>query len=165
VRHDAEARTTSVNGEPVLSVRALSRRFGDTLALDDVTFDVAPGRLGRATRYDDAAAAERAVREGRAEAALLPVGEGYEVVGDTGIDPELHAALASAVAGFTMSVHAQQQGADLDRLTAGASLERRLRDPDAEDADAQGVVAVAFAVLFLFRALGFGMSIAQSVVH
>jgi ABC-2 type transport system ATP-binding protein len=35
----------SVKGEPVLSVRALSRRFGDTLALDDVTFDVAPGRL------------------------------------------------------------------------------------------------------------------------
>lgn len=29
----------------MLSVRALSRRFGDTLALDDVTFDVAPGRL------------------------------------------------------------------------------------------------------------------------
>jgi ABC-2 type transport system ATP-binding protein len=29
----------------VLSVRALSRRFGDTLALDDVTFDVGPGRL------------------------------------------------------------------------------------------------------------------------
>jgi ABC-2 type transport system ATP-binding protein len=29
----------------VLSVRALSRRFGDTLALDDVTFDVEPGRL------------------------------------------------------------------------------------------------------------------------
>jgi ABC-2 type transport system ATP-binding protein len=26
-------------------VRALSRRFGDTLALDDVTFDVEPGRL------------------------------------------------------------------------------------------------------------------------
>ena len=29
----------------MLSVRALSRRFGDTLALDDVTFDVEPGRL------------------------------------------------------------------------------------------------------------------------
>ena len=29
----------------MLSVRALSRRFGDTLALDDVTFDVGPGRL------------------------------------------------------------------------------------------------------------------------
>ena len=119
----------------------------------------------KATRYDDAAAAEQAVREEEVEAALLPVGEGYEVVGDTGVDPELHAALASAVAGFTMSVNAQQQGADLDRLTAGASLEQRLRDPDAEDADAQGVVAVAFAVLFLFTALGFGMSIAQSVVQ
>lgn len=29
----------------MLSVRALSRRFGDTLALDDVSFDVEPGRL------------------------------------------------------------------------------------------------------------------------
>jgi ABC-2 type transport system ATP-binding protein len=29
----------------VLSVRALTRRFGDTLALDDVAFDVEPGRL------------------------------------------------------------------------------------------------------------------------
>ena len=119
----------------------------------------------KATRYDDAAAAEQAVREGEVEAALLPLGEGYEVVGDTDIDAELHAALASAVAGYTMSVNAQQQGVDLDRLTAGASLEQRLLDPDAEDADEQGVVAVAFAVLFLFTALGFGMSIAQSVVQ
>jgi ABC-2 type transport system ATP-binding protein len=29
----------------MLSVRGLSRRFGDVLALDDVSFDVAPGRL------------------------------------------------------------------------------------------------------------------------
>jgi ABC-2 type transport system permease protein len=115
--------------------------------------------------YDDPAAAEQAVLEGEVQAALLPVEGGYEVVGDTDVDTDLRGALTAAVAGVVTSANAEEQGVDLDRLMAGTSLEQRLLDPDAENAGAQGAVAVAFAILFLFTALSFGMSIAQSVVQ
>lgn len=115
--------------------------------------------------YDESSEAEQAVLEEEVEAALLPVEGGYQVVGDTDVDGQLEAALRSALTSVTTSANAEQQGVDLERLTAGTELEQRLLDPDSEDADAKGSVAFAFALLFLFTALGFGMSIAQSVVQ
>ena len=119
-----------------------------------------------ATRmFDDPEAVEQAVRDGEVEAALLPADGGYEVVGDTDVDAGLRAALSAAASDVVTSANAEQQGVDLAQLKAGAAVGERLLDPDAENADDQGAVAFGFAVLFLVTALGFGMSIAQSVVQ
>ncbi len=37
--------TTTLGAAPVLEVRGISRRFGDTLAVDDVSFSVGPGEV------------------------------------------------------------------------------------------------------------------------
>jgi len=40
-----DATTAPPSGPPVLSVRGVSKRFGAVVALDDITFDVAPGEV------------------------------------------------------------------------------------------------------------------------
>jgi ABC-2 type transport system permease protein len=119
----------------------------------------------QARTFDGPGAAEQAVLDGEVEAALLPADGGYEVVGDTGIDSDLQAALSAGVSEVVTAANAEQQGADLAQLTAGTTVEERLLDPDAENADDQGTAAFGFALLSLFTALGFGMAIAQSVVQ
>lgn len=118
-----------------------------------------------ARMFDGPEAVEQAVLDGEVEAGLLPVDGGYEVVGDTGVDSQLQASLSAAVSDVVTSANAEQQGVDLEQLTAGAAVGERLLDPDAENADDQGAVAFAFTILFLVTALSFGMSIAQSVVQ
>jgi ABC-2 type transport system permease protein len=118
-----------------------------------------------ARTFDGPEAVEQAVLDGEVEAALLPADGGYEVVGDTDVETELQAALSGAVADVVTSGNAEQQGVDLAQLTAGAAVEERLLDPDAENSDDEGAVAFAFSIIFLITALSFGMSIAQSVVQ
>lgn len=112
----------------------------------------------------DPGTAEQAVRDGEADAALLPVEEGFEVVGDEEVAPELSGALGAAVAQQALERNAAEAGVTLDQLTEGSALTPRLLDPDAADADARSLVAFAFAFIFLLTAITFGTTISQSVV-
>jgi ABC-2 type transport system permease protein len=114
---------------------------------------------------DDEAAAERLVRDGDADVALLPAGDGYELIGDDEVDDELGAALSGAVASTAMERNAEAQDVDLDALYAGTQVGERLLDPDADQSGARQMVAFAFALVFLMTAMAFGMTIAQSVVQ
>ena len=118
-------------------------------------------------RYDDAAAAEEAVREGDVDAALLPAagGEGYEVVGDDEVDATLSGALSSALSAVVTGANADAQGVDLDALAQGAQVQERLLDPDAEDKGLRQVASLVFVLLFYITALGFGMQIAATVTQ
>jgi ABC-2 type transport system permease protein len=113
----------------------------------------------------DPSEAEQLVRDDEVDAALLPVDGGYEVVGDEDVDTELGAALASAVAGQALQANAAEQDVDLARLQHGSQVDQRLLDPNADQSDARAGIAVAFAVVFLMTALGFGMTIASSVAQ
>ncbi|MBD8870593.1 ABC transporter permease [Nocardioides donggukensis] len=113
----------------------------------------------------DADAAEALVRDGDVDAALLPTGGGYEIVGDEGIGASLRAALASAVASQALTANAAEQDVDLDALNADTQVGQRLLDPNAEESSARSGVAFAFALVFFITALGFGMTIAQSVAR
>lgn len=117
------------------------------------------------TTYDDVAAAEQAVRDGDAALALLPRGGGYDLVGDTEVDPVLARALSAAVATLITSANAADQGVDLEALGQGAEVGQRLLDPDADNAVLRQLASFVFVILFYLTALTFGMGIAVSVTQ
>ncbi len=118
-----------------------------------------------AVGLDDVEAAEGAVTQESVDAALVPAQDGYELLGDRELDSSLSAAVATAVASTVTAANAEDEGVDLAALSQGATVDERLLDEDAEDAGLKDAVAFGFAILFLFTALGFGMTIAQSVVQ
>lgn len=115
--------------------------------------------------YDSAGAAEQAVRDGDIDAALLPSGDGYELVSEDDADDGLRSAMSVAVGQVTLEQNAQQQDVDLGALQQGTNLTERSLDPDADTAGARAGIAFAFALIFYVTALGFGMTISQSVVQ
>jgi ABC-2 type transport system permease protein len=116
-------------------------------------------------RVVDAATAEDLVAAGDVDVALLPTGDGYELVGDDEVDTGLGGALGAAVSSAALSANAVDQRVDLAALNAGSQVDQRLLDPRADESGARSAVAFAFALVFLISALGFGMAIAQSVTQ
>jgi ABC-2 type transport system permease protein len=143
---DTTARAAVEQGDAVI------RQLDDNASLDAET-------------YDDAEAAEQAVRDGDVDAALLRTADGYEVVGDDDVEPVVSDALRSAVSAVVTRANAQQQGVDLDALARGAQARERLLDPDADDAGLRQVASFVFVLLFYITALGFGMQIAATVTQ
>ncbi len=119
----------------------------------------------KAKDTDSRAEAERLVRSGDVDAALLPSGQGFEVVGKDEVDDDLENALTAGVGRDVLDRNAASQGVDLDALQDGTTAKVRLLDPGPSDAGARSIIAFGFAIIFLFTALGFGMTIAQSVVQ
>lgn len=115
--------------------------------------------------YDSVDAAEAAVAEGDADAALVSTRDGYEVVGDAEVESTLSVALSTVAAGSALEANAQDQGVDLERLQSGSTVSERLLDPDSDDSGGRQAVALVFLILFYITAVTFGMSIAQSVVQ
>jgi ABC-2 type transport system permease protein len=113
----------------------------------------------------DVGAAEELVRDGDVDAALVPGDDGLVVVGDSGVDDTLSTALAGAVSSDALQRNAEEQGVDLAALSEGTTLSERLLDPNADETGARSAVAFTFAIVFLFTALSFGMTIAQSVAN
>lgn len=119
----------------------------------------------RARDAGDSGRAERMVRDQDVDAALVPTGDGFAIVGNDDVDPGLRDALRTGVTRSVLSANAKAQAVDLAALQAGTEAPVRLLDPGPEDADARSAVAFGFAIIFLFTALAFGMTIAQSVVQ
>ena len=128
-----------------------------TTTSPETTFDVKDA--------DDAAQAESLVRDGNVDAALVPAGDGFEIIGADEVDTDLSDALRGGVASSVLAGNAETQDVDLQALQAGTDAQVRLLEPGPRDAEARSAVAFAFAIIFLMTALGFGMTIAQSVVQ
>lgn len=118
-----------------------------------------------AERVADPAAADRAVRDGDVDAALLPTDDGYQIVGDDSVDTTLEQALRTAVAASVLDTNAQRQGVDLTQLQSGTQTSQRLLDPASKDAGLRQIASFVFVILFYVTALGFGMQIATSVTQ
>ncbi len=118
-----------------------------------------------AKSFDSVEQAEDAVREGDADAALLPSGDGFELVGDDGVDGVVGQALTAAVTQLVTSQNAEEQGVDLGALSAGTQVSERLLDPGPADADLREVASFVFVLLFYLIALSFGMQIAATVTQ
>lgn len=163
--------------------------WGGLVALDyfgdrDTTYDVgvvgvvgAPADLTRgveeslgegyvvdAQAYGDRSAAETAITDGELDAALVSDGDGWTLVGDSGVDAPLETAVRATVAGAVIADNAAAQDVDLEALNAGAGVRVDLLDPDAEDVGQRKLVAFGLSLIFYLVAMLFGMQIAQSVV-
>ncbi|MFC5679080.1 ABC transporter permease [Aeromicrobium endophyticum] len=123
------------------------------------------GSTARPQQVASAAAAEKAVRDGDADAALIATDDGYEMVGKEEIDSTLSTALTTAGSTAALTANADRQGVDLAELQKGSAVSERLLDPADGDAGARQLAAYVFLILFYITAITFGMSIAQSVVQ
>ncbi|KAA1378620.1 ABC transporter permease [Aeromicrobium fastidiosum] len=123
------------------------------------------GSTARAKELASTAAAEKAVKDGDVDAALIATDKGYEVVGDDEVDSTLSAALSSVATTQALQSNAQEQGVDLQQLQSGTTVSERLLDPKASDDGGRQLAAYVFLILFYITAITFGMSIAQSVVQ
>ncbi|MDO9457881.1 ABC transporter permease [Nocardioides sp.] len=140
---------------------------------DDLADEIDDGTKLEAEQYDDAEAAEAAVRDGDVDAALLPVAgdvgddsdDSWEVLGDDEVDTTVSGALSSALSTVVTTANADAQGVDLAALSQGAQVQERLLDPDAEDRGLRQVASFVFVLLFYITALGFGMQIAATVTQ
>lgn len=115
----------------------------------------------------DRAAAETAVTEGDADAALVGESGAWEMLHDGGAPAGLESALAQVVRSDTLASNAAAAGTSVDQLTAGTEL---VPVDLAEESEAMAgpfafILGFAFAMLFYFASLMFGMQIANSVVE
>lgn len=117
------------------------------------------------SRVDDTAAAEQAVTDGDADAALLATDSGYEIVGDEGVGAEVAGPLTTAAAAATLEANASDAGVDLADLQEGSEVPERLLDPQ-DERDGLGIATgFVFIILFFVIAIGSGMMIAGAVAQ
>ncbi|MEZ0491734.1 ABC transporter permease [Kineococcus sp. TBRC 1896] len=116
----------------------------------------------------DAAAAERAVRDGDVDAAVLVTGTGVAIVGDRAVSDTLSGVLATRVVAAQRVAAFEELGVGADDVRAVLSLPPPttvLLAPDAVDPFTVYLLGLVFAVLFFQIVLIFGYAIAQSVVQ
>lgn len=114
----------------------------------------------------DTAAAEALVTEEEADGALLPAGEGWELVTNGDTDSQLLRVISDAARTTALQQNAEAAGTTLDELTVGTSVETRdLSGGDDESRFVAWVAGFAMAMLFYMAAIMFGMAIASSVVE
>ncbi|UGT63616.1 ABC transporter permease [Nocardia asteroides] len=115
----------------------------------------------------DESAARHEITSGTADAALVPGTGGAVVVTETGLDDELRAVLASALAG-----HAQEQALralEVDpaavRAAAEVRLDERAIDPPDPAAGERAVLSMSVAFVLYLQILLFGVYVAMGVVE
>lgn len=109
--------------------------------------------------------ARAAVRDGRADLALLPETGGWQLLGDKDVDSGVRKHVTQAAAQQVLAANAKAQHVDLAKLTSGAKVTTAHLTQGDVDSGVAKVVAMIFAFLFYFVAFLFGMPIAQSVVE
>lgn len=159
---------TLVGGGPARYDVAVTEPSGARLAA--VTEDqlrALPGEgdsIVEVTEVDQAAAARYAVDAEEVDAALLPTGDGFEIVGRDEVPGDLAAAAQSGLSLLALQENAQEAGTTVETLTAGSTLSQTTTAEGAVSADAAAGIAFVMALLFFVTAIGFGLAIAQSVV-
>jgi ABC-2 type transport system permease protein len=113
----------------------------------------------------DEDAARQAVRDGDADAALLDTGDGWVIVGDEEVDPDLAGALTDALAASVLEANATEAGTTTAELMAGSEITTELLTGDESQAGLRYAAGTIFAFLFYFSAIIFGMAIANSVLE
>ena len=120
----------------------------------------------------DPATAEQLVRDGEADVALVDTGGGaeapIEVVGDTGVPADLAFLVDATLTDRAVTQTLEDLGADAATVTTALTpveAPERLLDPDGAQSTEALLLEFAFAAVFFFTALTFGLTIAQSVTE
>ncbi len=125
----------------------------------------AGGQTYEVRRVSSVPEAEQVVRDGDASAALLPSGDGYQMIGNNRLDEGTKSNLREALMAERTERNAATTGLTPEQLLEGATLGDRLLDPGPIPALVADFGSIGLAVVFYVTALGFGMMIAQSVVQ
>ncbi|MGF1645530.1 MAG: ABC transporter permease [Kineosporiaceae bacterium] len=121
----------------------------------------------------DVRAAEALVRAGEVDVALVEVGTGspaadVALVADTEVPPDLATAVDDVVRDRGVAAALAGFGADdaaVSAALAPVTVERRVLDPAGSASTEALLLEFAFAAVFFFTALTFGLTIAQSVTE
>ena len=134
---------------------------------DAMSGPFAPGDLEvTISEYPDVAAAEQAVSDGDADAALIGAPGEWTLVGTDSVDSSLAGLIGATVAADALETNAAAVGTTVGDLTAGSEVGERLLDPDgAADEGVQFIAGFVFVFLFYLAAILFGYAIANSVVE
>lgn len=114
----------------------------------------------------DTAAAEALVTDDDVDSALLPAGDGWELVTNGELDGQLRSVVGEAVRTTALQQNAEAAGTTLDELTVGTDIATRdLSGGDDQTRFVTWLAGFAMAFLFYMSAIMFGMQIANSVVE
>jgi len=113
----------------------------------------------------DAGAAEAAVRSGSADVWLRRTGDGWLLSGKTSVPGDLESAAATVVRRQALATNAGTLGVSVGDLTRGAGLGTSVLDGSAQRNDFAHGMGFALAFLFYLSSLGFGVTLAQSVLE
>lgn len=117
------------------------------------------------TEVPDAAKAEADVRDGQADAWLHKGGEGWVLTGKNEVDSGLQSATQAVIRQNVIAENAAAAGTDAASLEKGSTLSTALLVGDADKQDFAKAMGFALAFLFYMASLGFGYTIAGSVVE
>lgn len=137
-------------------------------AADDLAADGGAGvelEAVEAVEAGSTAEAEELVRLEEVDLALLPAGDGWEVVAASEVDGGARSLLGDVVTQSVITANAASAGTTADAVLAGTELSERLLDADALDPGLRYAMGFGFALLFFITALTFGLAIAQSVIE
>lgn len=116
--------------------------------------------------FADTAAAEQAVTDGDADAALVGAPGDWTLVGTDSVDSTITGLISATVSADALATNAADAGTTVEDLTAGSVVGERLLDADgAADEGVQLIAGFVFVFLFYMAAILFGYSIANSVVE
>ncbi|MGX1597429.1 ABC transporter permease [Dietzia maris] len=114
----------------------------------------------------DRAAAEQAVLDGDADAALLGEPGAWTLLGSDGVDSGISVGIGAVIAADALERNAAAAGTSVGDLTAGSTVGVELLEPEgATDEGVQVVAGFVFVFLFYMAAILFGYAIANSVVE
>lgn len=120
-----------------------------------------------ATHFADEGAARTAVTDGSVDAWLHEQDDSWVLTGQDEPGGQLRATIGSAVSQHVLAANAAAAGTSLKRLAAGSELRVESLQGQVDSAGdlVRQVASFAFAMLFYFASLMFGMAIATSVVE
>ena len=113
----------------------------------------------------DEAAAKAEVTGDEADAAIFHDKAGWRLVGDKSVPSELEKYVTQVAQSDGIAANAAAQKVDLNKLTAGTSVQTQTLTKDSGDRGVAMVVALIFSFLFYMATMLFGIPIAQSVVE
>ncbi len=114
----------------------------------------------------DEPAARAALRDGDLDAALIPQGEGYRLLVESEVDPQLRAVVEGAAAQHGIAIALAQRGVDPQVLTeAVPPVTLTALNPPEPEADQRKGIAFVVVFLMYFQLAAFGVTVAMGVVE
>nr|WP_269329874.1 ABC transporter permease [Kineosporia babensis] len=169
----------AVSGSSAGQIAEVARQNGaDAIKADEVDDDNLLTRSGETglpaaeltlVEADTADAATDLVRTESADAALVEKADGtLEIVGGSSVDGDLSTLISLSFQSAQTQAVLQEAGVPAEAITALQEIappSERLLEGTSENEGVAMVLSLAFALLFYFTALTFGLTIAQSVVE